>query len=515
VRCLAVLLIVATLANAQQKRALASIHEPVAAFFGEQKGQPLPAALAQLKVPHFHSLQFVHAWSGAAEYFGWQRGNKVLIGLYDLRGPIDRAKPFDPKTLDASKMKPGALLAHWVAALQSGDGARAKECWEQLSKAPNVRTTIAVSIRRQWAHAAWHKDYAQLLHGCVQAIGIVGADEFHNVYVRRRLDYVGECSDHIPDLPLKTMSKRQQARYLVEGLRRMGPLWSCFAGTPPSFHGEPDTYHRLQKLGRAAYPDLVIAMADRRDAGRHLSAGGEGLPCTVGYVATNLMREMLGFECNEDLLERWVQSGAFENEKRSRAWFVANAREPQPLVFNLAHSDAASIDKDRLKALLLHKAPSVRLAAAARLGTPRALLATRKDAAELKAAAANFYYFRPNNAALRAWILAYVAHGPDPEKTIPALLADAPELKRIAYIEALAWLTNTNQAKSDFERTFERAFALHTCAPHLKDKSHNVALAAAWALHRLSDEAFASDHRDGLRMIELARKWAREQKLIR
>jgi len=183
------------------------------------------------------------------------------------------------------------------------------------------------------------------------------------------------------------MPKRQQARYLVEGLRRMGPLWSCFAGTPPSFHGKPDAYYRIQKLGREAYPDLVIAMADRRDAGRHLSAGGEGLPCTVGYVA----------------------------------------------------------------------------------------------------------------------------HGPDPEKTIPALLANAPELKRIAYIEALAWLASTNQADPDTGRIL----AIHLCAQHLGDKSHNVALSAAWVLHRLSNEAFASDHGDGLRMIELARAWAREQKLIR
>jgi len=355
---------------------------------------------------------------------------------------------------------------------------------------------------------AGSKAHPGLFGACMHAIETVGGDEFHRQFAERRRIYVRECQPRIPALPAKDLTKRQQARTLVEGLRRMGPLWSCFAGTPPSFHGEPDAYRALRKLGSAAYPDLAIALADIRDAGRSMSVGGKGDPCSVGFVASNLLREMLRFECGEDLLDRWVQSGTWQSEEKTRAWFVAHATEPTALVFHLLVPSDAPVDPRRVEALLKHRDASVRLAAAVRTRDPDTLLKAAEAVRGIQPTPENYAYFQPHNAALRAWVRAIVETCPVPARTINPLLAQSSPEKRSAILLGLAWFTNGGAAK-------KRQIAAAICAESLDDKSEDVAFSAALTLHHLSKRAFPTDYDNHRRMIDSARKWAREQKLTR
>ena len=81
-RPLAVILLVASIASAEEAETrLVSIREPVRAFFGDRKNDPLPAALADLVVPPLHKLPFVRGWIGRTGQFGWRRGDKLVVGL--------------------------------------------------------------------------------------------------------------------------------------------------------------------------------------------------------------------------------------------------------------------------------------------------------------------------------------------------------------------------------------------------------------------------------------------------
>lgn len=501
------LLLIVSSAIAEDPLALVSIREPVRAFFGKARNEPLPTALAGLAVPPLHKLPFVRTERKYEQYAGWRWGNQVFVGLYDLRKAHDETRPFDRKLLELKKTSVGFLLADFIAALQAGDEERAQVAWDAIQSRNDPKGAIAESLRRQWPRTAFDANHAGLFGACMHAIETVGGDDLHARFAERRRIYVRACQQKIPCLPTAAVPTEKRTRMLIEGLRRVQPLWSCFAGHPPSFRGKPDAYAPLQHLGIAALPELAIAVADPRDAGRPIRLGGEGDPSSVGFIAENLVREILRYECSEDLLERWVQSGTWNDKRLAPAWMIDHADEPQALVFNLLHSDEAPVDMGNITALLRHEDPAVRLAAAARLREPDVLRRTAGAARKANATYDNWYYFHPSSKALQAWILAFGERCRAPEKSFQVLLKAAPEDKRSAMLDTIGWIHHDGIKGTDTKR----APLARLCAGYLDDTSENVRSSAAWAYLNLIREARPDDYQNWKRLIAKARKLARER----
>jgi len=382
----------------------------------------------------------------------------------------------------------GRAFARWVAAMQAGDRDAAKRAWTELSR-EGWRARLAAHLRRAWPHAGWADGERERAFACLDAIARVGGDDFHRAFAARRRAYVEACTKEIPDPPAEDLPESRRARVWIEGLRRMGPLWSCIAGTPPRFHGEPDAHLALRQLSPSAYPDLVIACFDPRPAGRSMSVGGRGERATVSFLAKSILRRHLHAEEEEDVLERWIQSGTWKDPDESRAWFIENGRSAHTVVFRILEKPALA------ERFLDHDDESVRVAAAAANDELDGLRKNRPSRIR------GFRPWRrtrfdPHTAAIRAWTLVAIRHGAAGRALLGEELQGADDNVRLTLLDSVAY--------ADVDRKL-----VSVCSPWVTRGDDALLRAlAAWAVWTHSGKAFEVD---GIRVTEAAQRWLEDR----
>ena len=473
----------------------------VRAFFEETGGHELADALARIEAPALAELPFGQVAIDGARVEGWiESDGRIRTGLFAVRrfeGPVAPLHPHEALRAFAMARAPdlSPLLAHWVAALQAGDGKGARRAWTLLARRDDLRTALLRALGAEWP-SAWEEGRRRdRALAALRAMDALAADAFWRGYVARRRAYVEACSDAIPEPPGDDAPPERAVRLWVEGLRRMAPLYSCIIGTPPHFYGEPDAYMKLKEIGAPAYPTLVVAAEDPRTAGRGVSLGGEGEPSEVGFVASCLLGEMLPYAEDGEILERWIQDGAWRDERSTALWFARHGTRPHTLVTAAVELRGDPGAVDALRGLADHPNAPVRISAAAALGELPALERLTDAVLALELPDATFYVLHrpPEGVAAAYWAAAVGDHGDRGMRLLASAMQRGGPGARIHVAGGL----RGSRAGAEAVPLLERC---------LDDPSPPVGVAAAGTLSRISAGAIRVTADDDA-LIAAARAW--------
>ena len=320
----------------------------------------------------------------------------------------------------------GAAFSAWVFSLQEGDAAKVSDAWKRMTADKGWRRKVAGHLVRSWPFGGLGAGDMPRARAHLDAIALFGNDEFHRTFAARRLAYLKGCTKEIPKLPDAALPRARQIRILVEGFRRLGPLWSCTSRVP-SIYGEPNSAWALEPFGVDAYPDLVIATGDLRNAGRHFSVGGEGERVTVSYLARTKLLADVGIEEDETVLEAWIQSGTWKTRKETDKWLLAHGTTARTLVSRILGAKEAS---DRF---LRHNSLLVRMAASAVKNDISLLKENSPD----QAAQYALGYEEPGFGALMSWCVAIEGHGQSGRTLLKETLKNASPDHRWNILSAI------------------------------------------------------------------------------